>query len=737
LKRKKRILISFLVCILISTSCLNSFNVKAAENIAFNRLAGINRYYTNLQIADNGWSTTSKYAVLATGEDFPDSLSAVPLAKKYSAPILLTTPNTLPTVIENKIDSLHVETIFIVGGVGVVSSTIENKLKNKGINCIRLAGINRYETSLQIAKYLNNSGQVFLATGEDFPDALSIASYAANKQIPILLTLKDTMPQQVKNYIKDNNINKVYVIGGSGVISDQVISSLPGVERLAGIDRYDTNRNILNKFSNEISFETTCLATGANFPDAISGAALASMTNSPIVLVDSDADLNSVRFMKAKKSSIKTVKTFGGSGVIPECVINRFFLNDEFISAADYYNKVMQFSVNDLNALKYLTLGLSCYPYDSGLNIENNKRSTQILKELRLKHNNDRYDEAIAGYTALLNSAVPSYVKTEARVCKLLAEEKTHVIPKYNFLPSYANCAATGLSYYKSWNVKYTDNLTYEPLGNYFNFSSTRCYHLDANTKFDANGVPLVKFNDKFYYNPVSICQYALSQHGKLLNGEDTKQSIINCANFIASFLKEDGSLRYDIDYYHYQSLGLGWTSSMAQGQALSLFARAYTLTKDPKYIQAGNKALSYLLKPVSAGGVMDTLESLDPSLKNYVFFQEYVTTPATYTLNGFIYTLVGLYDWSCLPTGVNTEKSNLAGQYFNGGVSTLKVVLPYYDLGGFTSYDLMFITSNRIPTTADFYHSVHIEQLDVVYYITKDPFFNNLRDLWKSYVPN
>lgn len=131
----------------------------------------------------------------------------------------------------------------------------------------------------------------------------------------------------------------------------------------------------------------------------------------------------------------------------------------------------------------------------------------------------------------------------------------------------------------------------------------------------------------------------------------------------------------------------------------------------------------------------MDTLEALDPNLGNKVFFQEYVNTTSSYTLNGYIFTLMGLYDWWHVKETQNKYYSNIAYEYFNKGIDSLKCILPYYDIGGFTSYDLYYITNNSKPNSAGYYHSVHVKQLDTIYYITKDKYFKDMRDLWNSYV--
>jgi N-acetylmuramoyl-L-alanine amidase len=97
--------------------------------------------------------------ILASGENFPDALCAAPLATKYQAPILLTSKNSLPSAVENEINRLKPKNAILVGGTGAISDNIKTTLQNKGINVIRISGASRYETSLEIAKYLNSSSR--------------------------------------------------------------------------------------------------------------------------------------------------------------------------------------------------------------------------------------------------------------------------------------------------------------------------------------------------------------------------------------------------------------------------------------------------------------------------------------------------------------------------------------------------------------------------------------------------
>ncbi|MGK0468137.1 MAG: putative cell wall-binding protein [Clostridium sp.] len=211
---------------------------------------------------------------MATGKNFPDALSAAPLAKQLNAPILLV-GKTLDSTLNTELIRLNVKNVFIVGGEGAVSKAIKEQLEQNHLTVTRLAGNNRYVTSLNIANYIvekfNVGTEIVVATGEGFPDALSIAPIAANKGMPIILSPKNQFPDSAKKYITDNKVTKAFVIGGTGVISDKVMQQLPSPERLGGADRFVTNVTILNRFASDISFDKTYVATGNNFPDALAG----------------------------------------------------------------------------------------------------------------------------------------------------------------------------------------------------------------------------------------------------------------------------------------------------------------------------------------------------------------------------------------------------------------------------------------------------------------------------------
>ena len=97
------------------------------------RVAGADRVKTSVAVADAGW-TQSDYAVIAYAWDFPDAVSATPLAYKYSAPILLTDTANLSPDTSAELTKLQVKHVLIVGGTGAVSDNVASQITAEGMD---------------------------------------------------------------------------------------------------------------------------------------------------------------------------------------------------------------------------------------------------------------------------------------------------------------------------------------------------------------------------------------------------------------------------------------------------------------------------------------------------------------------------------------------------------------------------------------------------------------------------
>lgn len=319
---KKYSKLNFTLAIILFTTILAAYpltKVHAATSSVSIRLSGADRYETSVKIAQSGW-TSSNYAVIATGDDFPDALCAAPLAKKINAPILLTNKKTLNAYTKLELKRLKVTDVTIIGGVGAVSQNVENQIKALGINITRIEGVNRYETSKKVAQQLGTSSEIVIATGENFPDALSIASIAAANKMPILLTKKLTLASEIKDYISSNNPRITYVVGGTGVIAESQLSGLKNPIRLSGSNRYDTNVAVLKKFSSQLNVKNIFIATGTNFPDALATSALVALSSSPLLLTSYTPNTATKMYIANNRALITTCTSIGGVRIVPNAL---------------------------------------------------------------------------------------------------------------------------------------------------------------------------------------------------------------------------------------------------------------------------------------------------------------------------------------------------------------------------------------------------------------------------------
>ncbi|CAO1325006.1 unnamed protein product [Diamesa tonsa] len=175
-----------------------------------------------------------------------------------------------------------------------------------------------------------------------------------------------------------------------------------------------------------------------------------------------------------------------------------------------------------------------------------------------------------------------------------------------------------------------------------------------------------------------------------------------------------------------FAELSRGWLSSMAQGHGISLLARAYYHSGgNRKYLNAAINALKPFRVPSAQGGVLAKF------MGKYHWYEEYPTTPASFVLNGFIYSLLGLYDLHQI-----APKSKEAGLLFDQGMVSLKKMITLYDMGSGTSYDLRHFTLGIAPNVARWdYHVTHVNQLLLLATIDDDLIFSQTAERWRGYM--
>ncbi|WP_347548446.1 cell wall-binding repeat-containing protein [Pseudalkalibacillus hwajinpoensis] len=279
------------------------------------RLSGADRYETSVAISQEGWPNGADTVVIARGDEFPDALAGSPLAYQEDAPMLLTESKDLKEPIKEELKRLDASKVIILGSANAISEDVVKEIKgiSKSITVERLGGVNRYDTAAIISDKLS-SNTAILSYGHKFPDALSIAPYAARNGYPIFLTNTKELAEETMAEI--GSYENVIVVGGDSVISENAVKGL-NYKRYSGKTRYETNLEINKNL--KMGSERAYFATGIKFPDALSGAVLAAKNNAPLFLAPKPApgpDLPKETVDLLEAQSFDQFGLFGGKTVL-------------------------------------------------------------------------------------------------------------------------------------------------------------------------------------------------------------------------------------------------------------------------------------------------------------------------------------------------------------------------------------------------------------------------------------
>ncbi|GAA1780708.1 cell wall-binding repeat-containing protein [Leucobacter iarius] len=291
------------------------------------RLAGVDRYATAVAVSRNAYPSGSRTALVALGTDFPDALSAVPLAARLEAPLLLTGTRSLPASTRAELQRLRPDRIIIVGGTGAVERAVETQLRSLAGNVARLSGADRFATAEAIARYgwgADGSAAAFVATGAGFADALAAGAAAAKLGSPVVLVPggNPSAGAATAKLLRDLGTSEVRIAGGTGVVSVGMARSLAAggrtVVRYGGSDRFATTAAIVTGvFGTGSPF--SYWANGFGFADALSAGAAAGARGVPLILTRSDCVPDAVQGAAAPAGSAPRLLV-GGTAVLADAV---------------------------------------------------------------------------------------------------------------------------------------------------------------------------------------------------------------------------------------------------------------------------------------------------------------------------------------------------------------------------------------------------------------------------------
>lgn len=266
------------------------------------------------------WSDT---AVLVRDDDYPDALVAGPLAANYNAPILMTPTKQVPRRVVDALRTHGFTKVILVGNPGAISAGAVSQLQNAGFQVQRLGGQDRYRTAGVVADHLlaargRDKSDVYLATGVDYPDALSASSAAIKNVGVVLLTPRRTVDGTSQGWMNSAKAAKVVAVGGPAVAAAERSVHLD--EKQVGFDRYETAEKVASAYFPP-NPGRIAVATGKDFPDATLAASLTARTGSPLVLTRPDTLTQpTTQFLTRNRASVRKVDVVGGKAAVTEKV---------------------------------------------------------------------------------------------------------------------------------------------------------------------------------------------------------------------------------------------------------------------------------------------------------------------------------------------------------------------------------------------------------------------------------
>lgn len=235
-------------------------------------------------------------------------------------------------------------------------------------------------------------------------------------------------------------------------------------------------------------------------------------------------------------------------------------------------------------------------------------------------------------------------------------------------------------------------------------------------TDVDENGIPMSLLGgNKHVYFPIAIFQYGLANYDLWLLNKDEKKR--NVFHKIAEWALDNQDDRGAWNCFGPIESKKYTVSAMGQGEGAALLLREYIETGNKQYFEAAHKAIDFMLVPIENGGTAYYDE------KGGIVLEEYAHIERCTVLNGWIFAFFGLYDFC----KITHDKSYI--QKMNSTVETMCELLPQYDVGYWSKYDL----TGKIASPA--YQTLHVALLDVMSEITEKDIYAQYAMKWDKEV--
>ncbi|QBI18277.1 DUF3152 domain-containing protein [Egibacter rhizosphaerae] len=315
------------------------------------RVAGADRVETSVEaaraaLAEREAPGALDTAVVARADDYPDALAGVPLAHGVDAPLLLTHGDRLAEPVAGFLDEHLADqaTVVLLGGSAALDPTVAEALESEGREVLRLAGDDRHGTAAEIARAASDPSTISdrfddqarggepetitLASGETFPDALALSVPAAANGWPLVLTREDELPAPTRELLDEWDVDRVELAGGERAVGEEVVDALEDlgleVTRTAGAERYETSAALAERFHDHQTGDDTdplVVATGEDFPDALTGGSLAAAGGGMLALSPADYPPRALGAVLLERTPESTT-VLGGTTVLSDRAVD-------------------------------------------------------------------------------------------------------------------------------------------------------------------------------------------------------------------------------------------------------------------------------------------------------------------------------------------------------------------------------------------------------------------------------
>ncbi len=210
----------------ISNAVLASAGSHAGATTA--RAAGPDRFATSAAVAERTHPDGASVVWVATGVGFVDALAAGPVAAAEDAPLLLVSRDEMAAPVRDALERLAPDEVVVVGGDEVVSSRVADEAAAAAGDAALtvLAGGDRFATSAKIAQRGRDrdglGAHPYLATSENFPDALAAGPAAALAEGPLLLATRTRVPDPTREVLMALDPDRLTLAGGTEALSRTV-----------------------------------------------------------------------------------------------------------------------------------------------------------------------------------------------------------------------------------------------------------------------------------------------------------------------------------------------------------------------------------------------------------------------------------------------------------------------------------------------------------------------------------